>query len=173
MDWKQVKDIVDGWAKTGLLHTLAALAFMTAIVIINQASHVLITGVYYLCAVFAFAVGIYGDGKKVKIPKQIGIFAILIVLTGLINVAYPGNSTLNKQIFTFFSVGIALVFLDSKLDERVFLLLFLVNALVVLLRILIGGAEGTIYVSSSANFVSVHLLCPLVLFYSERERRNK
>lgn len=173
MDWKQVKSNIDQRVNNGQIPTIAAIAFLMSIVLINQISHFAVIGVYYLCALFAFAVWLYGNGKKLEVPKQIAIFAVLIMLTGLINVVYPGNSTLKKQLFTIVSVGIALVFLDKRTDERVFLYMFLVSALVALVRILIGGPKGTIYVSSSANFVSVHLLCPLVLYYSETERREK
>lgn len=173
MNLKQMKARIDTSVNNSQIHTVAAILFLAVIVLINQISHFAVTGVYYLCALFAFGVWLYGDGKKLEVPKQIAVFAVLIVLTGLINVVYPGNSTLNKHLFTVVSVGIALVFLDKRTDERVFLYMFFINALVVLIRMLIGGPKGTIYVSSSANFVSVHLLCPLVLFYSETERREK
>lgn len=173
MNLKQMKEHIDASVNNGQIYTVAAGFFLAVIVLINQISHFAVIGIYYLCALFAFVVWLYGDGKKLEVPKQIAIFAVLIMLTGLINIVHPGNSTLNKHLFTVVSVGIALVFLDKRTDERVFLYMFLINALVVLVRILVGGPKGTIYVSSSANFVSVHLLCPLVLYYSETERREK
>lgn len=173
MDAKRIRNSMTESVHNGRLHSTAAFLFYLAVIVINQASGVLVTSFYYFAVVFACYWGLFPDGKRMELPRAISGFGILVALTGVINIVFVGNSTVNKQLYTLLSIGMALLFLNQKVDSGAFLLALLINAAIVLVRVMMDGPRGQIYISSTVNYVSVNLIYPMVLYYAVRESRKK
>ena len=173
MDMKRMKDKIAENASNGKFHTLAVFAFLAAIVLTNQWGHPAATGLYYAAALLCAFLGLFPNLKKMEISWKVVVFAAVVAVTGLLNIALVGNSTAFKQLFTLVSIGIASSFWHKSLDDRALLAIILLNAAVVAVRMIVFGQEGPIYLSSSTNFVSVHMLLPAVLYYAVREQQGK
>ena len=173
MDMKSMKDRITEQSINGKLHTAAVFLFLAGIVLIHQWSHPVATGLYYASALLCAFIGLFPDLKKMELPWPVVMFGVIAVITGLLNIALVGNSTVNKQLFTLVSIGIAYSFWHKQLDDRAILIIVLLNAAVVAVRMLIFGQDGPVYSGSSTNFVSVHMLLPAVLYYVVREQQGK
>ena len=141
--------------------------------LINQMPSTVFTLLYYVSASLCCVLGFFPDRKGLRLPLLAEALMLMIAVTGVINIVLTGNSTVQKQLFTIMSVGIALLLLDRRVGRHIFTLAFLVNALVVLAGIALNGSRGPIYYDSSVNFVSVHLLCPMLLYYCSGEESGE
>ena len=173
MNMKEIRHKISGVFNPGLLKSGAVVLFLLSIVLLNQMEGAPITLFYYMMALFCAYLGFFPDGKKMELPWIVVLGMVLVAVTGILNIALVGNSTVNKQLFTLCAVGIGLVFLSKDVDDRVFLVALVVNAAVVAVRAMIYGTRGPLYVASSANFVSVHMLIPVIPYYVVREMKQK
>lgn len=158
---------------TGMLHSAVIFLFYLSILTMNQFAGAMVRLFYYAMAIGACYLGLFADGKQMRIPKEVTVFALLTFLTGIANILLVGNLDLMKLFYTIVSVGIALVLLNGSINSNALLAAVLVNAAAVVIRLLIHGMDGPFYISSSANYVSVHLLLAAVVYYSVLENQNK
>ncbi len=156
---------------TRLAFSLVTLFYFVAVIAINQSQSIIFTGFFYLT--FILAAVVFFMTKRAFTLRRMMFYAFGGAVLGLINLVFIGNLPWLNIVIMVFSFLMAVVMLDDAVDERVFLLAYYLNAAVVTLRILQNGRSMRVYVDSSNNYVSIHLLMPAMLYYSMLEARGK
>ena len=163
--------------KTGYpdLHRLGFSAvvffYFAMLLMVNLVNSSIFKGLYYV-SFFAGIVIYYAVKRSVSLRNTI-LFAVGAAAAGACNVILIENFTWIKLLILILSFFFAVMMLDDLVDERVYLLAVYMNAAVVAVSIFLRGTKATIYLESSNNYISVHLLAPAVLYYGMLEARGK
>ncbi len=155
--------------RTGL--SLAVLLYFLAIIAVNQVASPITSAFYYL-AIFTGALLYFGLKRSMGIRPLVLLAIGAGILTGL-NTVLVGNMTAVLSMIMVASFFVAALMLDEGVDERAFLIAIYLNAGVALIRLLLFGSKVSVYVGSTNNYVSIHLLAPGILYYSLLDARGK
>lgn len=153
--------------------SLLILLVYMALVLVNQFRHLATTMIWYMAVVLCFCAAVYFCKGRIKL--EIGTFAVLCSITALVNYLVVGNSELDSQIYSILCLGVVMLLLQQKINTNYLLVALYVNIVVVLFHIIRGGLQTymEIYVTSSSNFVSVHLLFVATIYYSLLEKQGR
>ena len=155
--------------RTGL--SLAVLMYFLAIIAVNQVAGAVTSAFYYL-AIFTGAVLFFGLKRSMGIRPTVLLAIGAGALCGL-NTVFVGNMTIVLTMIMVASFFVAALMLDEGVDERAFLIALYLNAGVALIRLVLFGNKVSVYVGSTNNYVSIHLLAPGLLYYSLLDARGK
>lgn len=136
----------------------------------NQVNNYFVFCGFYLSLVMCCVVGVYTSNARLIIK----VFAITVVflITGVINLLAVGNTSIKELVYIILFAFSSLSLVSDELDERVILLVLVLNILVVSFKIISVGIYGGIYTNASRNFVSVYLMYPLVVYYSIEAKKK-
>ena len=154
-----------------LAFSLVGLLYFISIIAVNQVKSSIFSAFYY--GVLALAAVVFFATKRALTMKPVLLYAAGSFLLAACNVIFVGNMTWIKTGILLMSFLMAAVMLDDMTDERAFLIAVYLNAAVVAVKIAMHGLSAPVYVDSSNNYVSVHLLAPAVLYYSLLNIRGK
>ena len=149
----------------------AVLMYFTAIIAVNQLQDTLTSAFYYL-SILTGVVIFFGRRQGVRLRPLI-LLAIGAGILTMLNTVLVGNETVIKSMVMVASFFVAALMLDDEVDERAFLIAIYLNAAVVLFHIALHGTNAHVYVGSSNNYVSIHLLAPALIYYSLLDARGK
>jgi len=148
--------------------------FYFSFLLLNQIRSAYTTYFWYLVIIagifFAFAM------RKWRLNWKILVYLGLSAGTAGLNILFTGNSSFDSQAYTVLCIGITLLLIQHKINTNYLLTALYMNILVVLFRIFTGGGIQSymkIYVTSSSNFVSVHLLFVAVIYYAVLEQQGR
>lgn len=154
------------------LVNFSVLMYFLFLILTNQSSNYIFFVGFYISLILCGVFGFYSLNFRVN-KKRIVIIFLLAALT-FINMLTVGNATLNDVIFVVLYSLAAFSFTNEELDEKIPLIGFGMNVVVILYKIAtVGVITGQLFVSSSRNYVSVFLMYPLVIYYSIIARKNK
>ena len=151
--------------------SLVVVLYFLTITVINQVSSSIVKASYYL-VMFLGLIVLVIERRSVRL-SPILLYMCLSVVPGICNVVLVGNLTWVMLMILVLSFALAALFMDDAVDERAFRIAFDVNVLVIGAKLLLKGSSGQIFVGSSNNYVSIHLMAPMVLFYSLSNIRGK
>ena len=154
-----------------LAFSLVGLLYFISIIAVNQVKSSIFSAFYY--GVLALAAVVFFATKRALTMKPVLLYASGSFLLAACNVIFVGNMSWIKTGILLMSFLMAAVMLDDMTDERAFLIAVYLNAAVVAVKIAIHGLSASVYVESSNNYISVHLLAPAVLYYSLLNIRGK
>ena len=154
-----------------LAFSLVALLYFMSIIAVNQVKSSIFSAFYY--GVLLLAAIVFFATKRALTMKPVLLYAAGTFLLAACNVIFVGNMNWVKTGILLMSFLMAALMLDDMTDERAFLIAIYLNAAVVLVKIAMHGLQASVYVDSSNNYVSVHLLAPAVLYYSLLNIRGK
>ena len=156
---------------TKLMFSGVVLLYFVAVIAVNQVKSEVASGFFYLVLLLGTVVYFYT--KRSMAFRPVIFYAIGAAILGTCNIIFVGNLTPLRVVILFASFLFAVIFLDDDVDERTFLIAVYLNAAVVAIRLFLYGRQTPVYVDSSNNYISVHLLMPAVLYYSMLEMRGK
>lgn len=176
---KGVGTVTDGFTQTKygylnltkLMFSGVVLLYFVAVIAVNQVKSIVASGFFYLVLLLGTVVYFYT--KRSMAFRPVIFYAIGAAILGACNILFVGNLTWLRVVILFVSFLFAVIFLDDDVDERTFLIAVYLNAAVVAFRLFLYGRQNPVYVDSSNNYISVHLLMPAVLYYSMLEMRGK
>ncbi len=154
-----------------LAFSLVGLLYFISIIAVNQVKSSIFSAFYY--GVLALAAVVFFATKRALTMKPVLLYAAGSFLLAACNVIFVGNMSWIKTGILLMSFLMAAVMLDDMTDERAFLIAVYLNAAVVAVKIAMHGLSAPVYVESSNNYISVHLLAPAVLYYSLLNIRGK
>ena len=154
-----------------LAFSLVGLLYFISIIAVNQVKSSIFSAFYY--GVLALAAVVFFATKRALTMKPVLLYASGSFLLAACNVIFVGNMSWIKTGILLMSFLMAAVMLDDMTDERAFLIAVYLNAAVVAVKIAMHGLSASVYVESSNNYISVHLLAPAVLYYSLLNIRGK
>lgn len=154
-----------------LAFSLVGLLYFISIIAVNQVKSSIFSAFYY--GVLALAAVVFFATKRALTMKPVLLYAAGSFLLAACNVIFVGNMSWIKTGILLMSFLMAAVMLDDMTDERAFLIAVYLNAAVVAVKIAMHGLSASVYVESSNNYISVHLLAPAVLYYSLLNIRGK
>ncbi len=155
--------------KTGLI-SAGALLYFLGILIPTQISGLFALLSWYIALFCAGLTGLSTIGAKIN--KSIFYVIIVVLITGGLNIAFIGTTTINDQLLLIFYIFISLALTSPYLDENIILIVVYLNAIVVAYKFITLGFFGQIYLKASSNFVSVYLMYPLIVYYCISERKD-
>lgn len=118
----------------------------------------------YAISIFSAAYGFFYLGFKWDLTMFSLI--VLILITGLLNAFFIGNTTVTKLLYTVLGFGIAVTLKNKSVSRATFLFSYYVFFVLIAYRMFTLGIQH-VFALSSENFVSVVLMMPLFLFYSQ------
>lgn len=149
----------------------AVLMYFLAIIVVNQVPGALASGFYYL-SILTGMVLFYANRRTFGL-RPLVLMAMGAGLLCLINTYVVGNNTEVRSAIMTASFFVAALMLDEEVDERTYLVAMYLNAMVVLAKVALHGTKAPVYAGSSNNYVSIHLLVPIILYYSLLDARGK
>ena len=156
---------------TKMIFSGVVLLYFIAVILVNQVKSSVASGFFYLVLITGAV--IYFFTKRRLALNRVLVFAAIAVILGGCNILFVGNLNEIKVMILLFSFLFAMIFLDESVDERIFLVAMYLNAAVVAVKLFLNGRQAPVYVDSSNNYISVHLIMPVVLYYSLLEMRGK
>ena len=145
--------------------------YFLAIIVVNQVPGALASGFYYL-SILTGMVLFYANRRTFGL-RPLVLMAMGAGLLCLINTYVVGNNTEVRSAIMTASFFVAALMLDEEVDERTYLVAMYLNAMVVLAKVALHGTKAPVYAGSSNNYVSIHLLVPIILYYSLLDARGK
>lgn len=157
--------------KQGLVN-FSVLMYFIFMILTNQLENYGVFIGFYTSLVLCGLAGLYTKDFQVNM-KRLNI-VLLLIITAFVNTLIVGNTRINDVIFIGLYSFASLSLISEELDEKIPLIGFMCNAIVILYKFAtVGVVSGQIFNSSSRNYVSVFLMYPLVIYYSIIGRKAK
>ena len=154
-----------------LAFSLVTLLYFISVIVVNQVVSIVFSAFYY--GVLLLAVIVLFASRRAVALKPILFYMVGTGVLAACNILFVGNLTWIKTVILLMSFLAATLMMDELTDERAYLVALYLNVAVVLAKIALNGLKTPVYVDSSNNYVSVHLLAPAVIYYSLTEIRGK
>ncbi|MBR1862711.1 MAG: hypothetical protein IJ806_01315 [Ruminococcus sp.] len=153
------------------ISSAAVFMYFFSMLLVNQNNGSIYRLLYYTVITACTVVFVYKNGRITY--RFMALLTAVMCLT-VVNHVLVGNLTYTHMFVYFTAFFIALLFIDEKVSSKVYLTAVLMNAAVVVFHVATEGFGHRVYVNSSNNYISVHLLTPLVMYYiaAEKEKRN-
>ena len=107
---------------------------------------------------------------KPRLDAKIFLILVITLACGVANIYLIGNLNYVRLLVLFLSFFVGQLFLNERIDAKVFLNVYLIYALFLLFRIATQGLGNPIFTYVSNNYASVYLLCPLLIYYIKNEQ---
>lgn len=155
------------------INTIAVVAYyITALTIGMLSDNVVLTALFY---------AIFIGGAVFKIAETRLLNGLMLIVScgglacGIVGLLVNGNIQILNFTYMAFGIWIAMMIMDSRIDNRIFMYLCYSTALVIAGIILKKGLSpsGNFFVESSVNYISVFLMLSLCVYYARADLYNK
>lgn len=150
------------------LESFLILMYFISIILINQ-TNVLATKVFYYITICSFILPVLLKMRK-RTPFWLIVLCLVVLGLGILNYLFIGNTNLLRLIIIITSILFAFIFYCGNVDTKCLLTAIFLNAAIIVYHFVLNGLTQPVYVESSNNFVSIHLLAPTVIYYSLLEK---
>jgi len=154
-----------------LVYSLVVVLYFAVITAVNQVKSGVFSAAFY--GVMLLGALVFFSDKGALRLRPVLFIAFGAMILGICNILFVGNLTWVLLIILMLSFLMAVFFLDGNIDENAFRMAMDVNALVITVKLLLHGKDARVFVDTSNNYISVHLLAPIVIYYSLLDARGK
>ena len=151
--------------------SIGVLLYFIAVIVVNQVDSAVTSGFYYIAIILCFV--FYAVYKREFSMSPVVFFALGGIFLATVNFAEVGNIKLLPCFILFSSFFLAMIFLSPKVNDNTFLIAVFLNAFVVAVKLGLHGLNTPVYVDSSNNYISIHLLSPALLYYTRLDLGKK
>lgn len=154
-----------------LVESVSVFLYFFAVLFASQIDGIITSIIWYSALGVNFLVIIIFYKKLVN--KSCCIFALILIISGLLNYICVGNTGIREQILLLAMLFVSMVLVNGHIDKTIVLLVIYINIIVILYKFITVGFSGQIIKGSSSNFISVYLLLPTVVYYSISKQNEK
>lgn len=143
--------------------------YFIVILVLNVVDNIFTTAVFYISALMCIFSLFQLNKKNGTDFRFMKLFALVC---GALNIYYIHNLNFIKLLVLYLSFYIGGLLLYDGIEEKTYLHIYWVYVIVVAFRIFAKGLGYPVFAYVSNNYVSVYLLCPMLIYYIKTERKQ-
>lgn len=149
------------------IYNILVILYLSTVLIIGMIAKNVATTIAFYCVFLISVMYVIASSRIVKFETIIiSIGGLMLGIMGMVN---SGNAQMLNLLYMTFSVQIAILLSNPKVNDRVYYYITIITAIIIVLKIARYGVNSSIFPESSVNYISVFLMIPMCLYYARAD----